>query len=116
MKDVFIISTGEIVNSKTAGARRMVNIASSLAALNVNVFLCSLSEVYQTPVEIQEIKHGVYCMRSLSHTDRAGRNPLRFARTVNSFMAQRNSEIVVYLYPTVFVLKDFFLSGIFQVS
>ncbi|HOP59459.1 MAG TPA: glycosyltransferase [Bacteroidales bacterium] len=108
MKDVFIISTGEIVNSKTAGARRMVNIASSLAALNVNVFLCSLSEVYQTPVEIQEIKHGVYCMRSLSHTDRAGRNPLRFARTVNSFMAQRNSEIVVYLYPTVFVLKDFF--------
>ena len=51
MKEVFIISTGEIVNGKTAGARRMVNIASSLAAVNVNVFLCSLSEVNQAPVE-----------------------------------------------------------------
>jgi glycosyltransferase involved in cell wall biosynthesis len=108
MKEVYIISTGEIVNGKTAGARRMVNIASSLAAVNVNVFLCSLSEVDQAPVEIPEVKHGVYFMRSLSHTGKKEKNPLSFVRTVNSFMAQRDSEIVIYLYPTVFVLKDFF--------
>ena len=108
MKEVFIISTGEIVNGKTAGARRMVNIASSLAAVNVNVFLCSLSEVNQAPVEIPEIKHGVYYMKSNNPTGKSVLNTLRFVRTVNNFMARRESEIVIFLYPTVFVLKDFF--------
>jgi len=107
MREVYIISTGEIVNGKTAGARRMVNIARSLAALNVHVFLCSLSDVHRAPVEMPEILPGVSFLRSLNQERNARRRPLCFARTVNSFMTQRNSEVVVYLYPSTFVFKDF---------
>lgn len=107
MKEVYIISTGEIANGKTAGARRMVNIARSLAELNVHVFLCSLADVHKAPVEMQETQPGVSFIRSLSPERNARGRPLCFARTLNSFMSQRNSEIVVYLYPSTFVLKDF---------
>jgi glycosyltransferase involved in cell wall biosynthesis len=107
MKEVYIISTGEIVNGKTAGARRMMNIARSLAALNVHVFLCSLTDIQKSPVEVPEIMPGVFYMRSLSLDRKRAGGPLRFTRTVNSWMADRNTEIVVYLYPTTFVFKDF---------
>lgn len=107
MKEVYIISTGEIVNGKTAGARRMINIARSLAAINVHVFLCSLADVNKTPVDIREIEPGIFFMRSLDSSARRRRNALCFVRTVNSLLVRRNSEIVIYLYPTVFVLKDF---------
>ena len=107
MKEVYIISTGEIVNGKTAGARRMLNIARSLASLNVHVFLCSLADVHKSPVEVPEILPGVFFMRSLNHSGNESGRPLCFARTVNSFMAQRDTDAVVYLYPSTLILKDF---------
>jgi len=107
MKEVYIISTGEIVNGKTAGARRIMNIARSLAALNVHVFLCSMADVQKAPVEVPEILPGVFFMRSLNLDINAARRPLRFARTVNRWIADRSTDMVIYLYPTTFVLKDF---------
>ncbi|MDT8375014.1 MAG: glycosyltransferase [Bacteroidales bacterium] len=114
MKEVYIISTGEIVNGKTAGARRIMKIARSLAALNVHVFLCSLADVQKAPVEVQEILPGVFFMKSLSPGINAARRPLHFARTLNRWMADRSTEMVVYLYPSTFVLKDFVYLAYFK--
>ena len=44
MREVFIISTGQIVKGKTAGSQRVMNVARSLAAGNVHVYpvlICS---------------------------------------------------------------------------
>ena len=107
MKEVYILSTGQILDGKTAGARRIMNIAKSLAAGNVNVFLWSLSELQSENIETLEISPGIFSIRSV----RPGGNKrisLRcFVKTLYGFLNSRNRELVIYLYPSTFVFKDF---------
>lgn len=108
MKEVFIISTGQLVRSKTAGAQRVMNIAKALAAGGVNVFLCSFTQVNSDRIESCELSPGVFYLKSIHEKEDTFLHILIFLRSVGSFMKSRQSYKVIYLYPTVFVFKDFF--------
>ena len=106
MREVFIISTGKIVNGKTAGARRILNIARSIAEGEATVYLCSLSTVTGKQLYKREIHPGVISVEC--NDSGAGRARLKhFLRGVNSLMTKDRSSAVVYLYPSTFILKDF---------
>ncbi|MBE0655551.1 MAG: glycosyltransferase [Bacteroidales bacterium] len=107
MKEVFILSTGQILNGKTAGARRIMNIAKSLAAGNVNVFLWSLSDVQSESIENMEIAPGITSIRSVSPGGNKGIGLRRFIKLLYGFLNSRNGETVIYLYPSTFIFKDF---------
>lgn len=107
MKEVFIISTGEIISGKTAGARRMINIARSLAYGNVNVNLCSLAEFKGGSVEKLLIQPAIYALSSRKSSESQRPNFILFLRSVNRFMKENDQKPVVFLYPTTFVFKDF---------
>lgn len=106
MREVFIISTGKIINGKTAGARRMINIARSIAEGEAKVYLCSLSAITGKQINKTEIYPGVFSVESTEAA--SGRQSLKhFLRGVTAFMAKDRSETVVYLYPSTLILKDF---------
>lgn len=107
MKDVFIISTGQIVKGRTAGSQRVINIAKSLAEGNINVFLCSLSRVNRNPVDSIELLPGVHFLQSRTGKVNGFLPLLGSLGSVNSFIKGRNSQPVIYLYPTAYILKDF---------
>lgn len=107
MKDVFIISTGQIVKGRTAGSQRVINIAKSLAEGNINVFLCSLSRVNRNPVDSIELFPGVHFLQSRTGKVNGFLPLLGSLGSVNSFIKGRNSHSVIYLYPTAYILKDF---------
>ena len=108
MREVFIISTGEIINGKTAGARRIMNIAKALASGGVTVYLCSLYDYQGSSTEFREIHQGIYSLSPLKpEEDRQG-SILKFVRTILNNIRRRDSDLIIYLYPTTFVLKDFF--------
>ena len=107
MREVFIISTGEILTGKTAGSRRMQNIAKSLAAGSITVFLCSLAEFRGEPADMDMIRQGVFALRSVKGEDQQKSSLRHFLKTVNRFLAMGEADKVIYLYPTTFVLKDF---------
>jgi glycosyltransferase involved in cell wall biosynthesis len=107
MKDVFIISSGPLVKSKTAGSQRVINIAKSLAEGNINVFICSLTQITRNPVDSIELYPGVYFLQSRNKKVYGLLHLWRFLGSVNRFIKGRNSESVIYLYPTIFILKDF---------
>jgi len=107
MKEVFIISTGQIFKGRTAGSQRMMNIAKSLAAGNITVFLASLYNINHHIPDSIEVYPGIFNLRS-SPPDNTGKLHLfGFIRTLHKFITARNSEAVLYLYPTVFIFKDF---------
>lgn len=106
MKEVFIISTGQIVRGKTAGSQRVLNIAKSLAAGGVRVFLCSYFQINRKPLENLELYQGVYHLYSRDNEVKSFMHISRFLRVLSKFMRERNSESVIYLYPSTFVLKD----------
>jgi len=106
MREVFIISTGKIVNGKTAGARRLLNIAKSIADGGVTVFLCSFSAVTGKHLIRSEIYPGVFSVETSDN--RSDKHRLKYFLTgINKFMAKDRSETVVYLYPSTLILKDF---------
>ena len=107
MKEVFIISTGLIVKGKTAGSQRVMNIAKSLAAGGVNVFLVSLYQINKSQIDSFELYPGIYHLKSRNNQVKSFLHLLVFLRSMNRFMKERNSETVIYLYPTVFIRKDF---------
>lgn len=106
MREAFVISTGQIVNGRTAGSRRMMNIARAVANGGVTVFLCSFNQVSNNPVLLNEIYPGIYNLESNGGKDRREPAVCGFLKTVNGFMKSRDAEKVIYLYPTVFTLKD----------
>jgi len=106
-KEVYIISTGRIVKGRTAGSQRVMNIARSLAAGNVTVFLCSPELIRSNEIEIGELEERIYFLRSNNGNNTRLQNPGRFIGAVSGFMKERKSEALIYLYPTVFVLLDF---------
>ena len=108
MKEVYIISTGNIVMTKTAGAQRVINVARSLAAGNVEVYLCSLARIRDMNLECHQIASGIYFLESKEDKNNTAIRPVVFLRSVHNFMKARSSDKIIYLYPTVFVLKDFF--------
>ena len=107
MREVFIISTGEILTGKTAGSRRMQNIAKSLAAGSITVYLCSLAEFRGEPADMEMVRHGVFALRSVKGKEYQKSSLRHFLLTVNRFLSMGEAEKVIYLYPTTFVLKDF---------
>jgi len=107
MREVYIISTGQIVKGNTAGAQRVMNVARSLASGNVTVFLCSLELVRSNEIKIGELEERIYSLESKIDNNIRHPNLLRFLRVVSGFIKGRESEAVIYLYPTVFVMKDF---------
>lgn len=107
MKEVFIISSGQVVKGKTAGSQRVINIAKSLAEGNINVFICSLTKINRNPVDSFELYPGVHFLQSRNNKVNSFSHLSGFLGSVNRFIKGRNSESVIYLYPTSFVLKDF---------
>lgn len=115
MKEVYIISTGNIVMTKTAGAQRVINVARSLAAGDVEVYLCSLARIRDMNLECRQIASGIYFLESKEDKNNKAICPVVFLRSVHNFMKARSSDKIIYLYPTVFVLKDFFYFIYFKV-
>jgi glycosyltransferase involved in cell wall biosynthesis len=107
MREVFIISTGQIIKGKTAGSQRVMNIAKSLAAGGVNVYLASYCNINNKYVASFKISQGIYNLGNINTNGKSFLHLFRFLGSVNRFVKSRNSENVIYLYPTVFVLKDF---------
>lgn len=115
MKEVYIISTGNIVRSKTAGAQRIMNVARSLAAVNVNVYLCSLALIRNEVLDCCQLDSGIFFLRSKEEKVNRPLHISGFLHSVDRFMKTRSSDRVIYLYPTVFVIKDFFYFLYFKV-
>lgn len=107
MREVFIISTGEILKGKTAGARRIINIAKSLASGGVAVYLCSFLEYEGGAVDITEVYPGVFSLETRSHEGGSKPKLGEFVKTISLYAGRNKPETVLYLYPTTFVLKDF---------
>lgn len=107
MKEVYIISTGQIIKGKTAGSQRVMNSAKSLAAGNVNVYLCSLTNIKSDLIESVELFPGISYLQSIDNKENSSSYLISFIRCVGRFIKERNSESVIYLYPTTFVGKDF---------
>lgn len=107
MREVFIISTGEILNGKTAGSRRMLNIAKSLAAGRITVYLCSLAEFNGEPAEMKKIQPGIFKLETISKEGILFGTLRQFLTTISNYVAMNEAEKVIYLYPTTFILKDF---------
>lgn len=107
MREVFIISTGEILKAKTAGSRRMLKIAKSLAAGRITVYLCSFLEFKGNPADMSEVQPGIYTLESSNGAERRGSPLKQFIKTVNYYASRGDADKVIYLYPTTFVLKDF---------
>ena len=107
-KEVYIFTTGQIMDARTAGARRVLNIARSLAYGNVKVFIFSFIDFLNLCDEIQEIQKGVYGYCKVNRDSTNYRGSLqRFLRTSHGYMRKGRSDTVVYLYPTTFIFKDF---------
>jgi glycosyltransferase involved in cell wall biosynthesis len=107
MREVFIISTGEILNGRTAGSRRVLNIAKSLVSGSITVYLCSFAEFKGGLTEMERIRNGVFALKTV-HTKNRQKGSLKdFLITVNSFLSRGEADKVIYLYPTTFILKDF---------
>ena len=107
MKDVFIISTGDIVRGRMAGTHRILKIAKSLAAGDISVYICSLIYINNDLVKAIELFPGIYSIESTGRFEDYSEHITVFLRTVNKFIKGKNSEKVIYLYPTTWVLKDF---------
>ena len=115
MEEVFIISTGDIVQSKTAGSQRIMNVAKSLAAGAVNVFICSYSQINGNHIESCKLDSGIFYLKSLNGMEFKFLHLLNFLSSVNKFIKGRESDRVIYLYPTVFVMKDFLYFVYFKI-
>lgn len=107
MREVFIISTGEIHRGRTAGARRILNIARSLAAGNTDVYLCSLSGFAGRKYHLEEISKRIYALEPDNKKNSGHSNLIGFLRAVNSLLNRNESDKVIYLYPSTFVFRDF---------
>ncbi|MHC1733015.1 MAG: glycosyltransferase [Bacteroidales bacterium] len=107
MKEVFILTSGEIVFGKTAGARRILKIARSIAEGGATVYLCSFADMSRYHLEPHEVHPGVITLSGNNSSSTGRMRLITFIKTVNRFMDAKQSDKVVYLYPTTFVLRDF---------
>ncbi|NLV20336.1 MAG: glycosyltransferase family 4 protein [Bacteroidetes bacterium] len=98
-REVFIITSSHVVNGKTAGSQRIMNIAKTLAMGKVNVFLCSLPDINNNSIECIERYPNIY--QVLSTQDKKNNFPhlFNFIFSVNNFIKERKSISAIYLYP-----------------
>jgi glycosyltransferase involved in cell wall biosynthesis len=106
-KRVYIISSGDIAGSKTAGAQRVQKIARSLAHGNITVYLCSLGNIQKPPLNMRELFPGVYALTGSNYPDTSKRKLIPFLKYLNIFIKSDTSESIIYLYPTTFIRNDF---------
>lgn len=107
MRQVYIISTGDIIAGRTAGSQRVMKIAQSLAAVGIQVFLCSLPYISGRSIETVELAPGVSFLKSRNDGDCRGCKMRIFLGSLAGNILSGNSNAVIYLYPTTYVLKDF---------
>ncbi len=106
MREVFIISTGEILGGRTASSRRIQNIAKSIAAGNINVYLCSLSGIRSRDFHFREVNERTFALQPVAEGGGKGGGVIRFMQNLNKKLEINDSEKVIYLYPTTFIFKD----------
>lgn len=107
MREVYILSTDWFVNKKTAGARRVMKIAKSLALGNVTVFLTSYNNISSGTMVSVKVDENIYDLRTTDHRGKSSFHMMKFLRSVHNFISSRKGDTVIYLYPTTFILKDF---------
>lgn len=107
MKEVFIISTGQIVNGKIAGAQRVGNIAKSLAAGDVSVCLCSVPQVTGISIEIIGFSEGISFLQGQGNGRKNLFQMFKALTAIRKYIEKRSSDKVIYLYPTTFIVWDF---------
>lgn len=106
-KEVYVITTGQIIGAKTAGARRVLNIARSLAYVNIKVIILSLADFNNSIRKLEEIEKGIYGYCSSDHSSEIHQKNLHhFLRVSNQYIKGNSSDAVFYLYPTTFIVKD----------
>ncbi len=93
----------------------MLNVARSLSAANVNVYLCSLALIQNEDLDCCQLDSGIFFLRSKGEEVNRSPQISNFLHSVGRFMKTRDSDRVIYLYPTVFVIKDFFYFIFFKV-
>ena len=107
-KEIYIITTGRILNAKTAGARRVRNIALSVASANAKVIIFSYRDFIEQSPDLHSIYGGVLGYHNTGQVTEAPKPSLiRFLRVSLSFMNANRSEAIVFLYPTTFIFRDF---------
>lgn len=106
-KEVYIISTGDIITGRTAGAQRVMKIAKSLAAAGVQVFLCALPYIQESKIDSFEVASNIYILRSRNQKRDKRTSIVVFMKAITAFIFSRESKPVVYLYPTTIVYNDF---------
>jgi len=70
------------------------------------VFLCSYNQITGRSIVHNEIYPGIYNLESRNSSGRKEPAISAFLKSLNEFMKVREAEKVIYLYPTVFTLKD----------
>lgn len=107
MREVFIISTMQIINSRTAGSQRILKIAKSLSLGNANVFLCSFAVISKGPI-IQSVLYPNIFQLTTKNKGRGSFFHLFYSIfSLNRFIKERKSDSVIYLYPTTKIIHDF---------
>lgn len=106
MKEVFIVSSLQILKGKTAGSQRIFNIAKSLAMGNINVYLCSLKQITKGPIERFELYPNIYSLENIYKEQNSFNHLFNFIFSLNRFIKKRKSRSVIYLFPTYNVLND----------
>jgi len=115
IKEVYIISTGDIIRGRMAGTQRVLKIAKSLSAGGINTYLCSLKYINNDRITPKELFPGIWSLESEGNLVSDSVHLSAFLRTVNKFIKERFSDKIIYLYPTSFVLKDFIYFIYFRV-
>jgi len=106
-KEAFILSTGDIITGKTAGSQRVMKIAKSLREEGIEVFICVLSNIKSDKIEPVALVPGISMLMSKEERVVKRTCMVNFLSYVAGYIHGRNTNSVIYLYPTTYVLKDF---------
>lgn len=98
-----------------AGTQRVLKTAKSLAAGEINVYICSLCYIHDDNVTKYELYPGIYSLQSKDNAGNHSFSVLKFLRSVNKYIIENRADSIIYLYPTSFVLKDFIYFFYFKV-
>jgi glycosyltransferase involved in cell wall biosynthesis len=105
-RDVFIISSMQLVNGKTAGSQRVLNFAKSLALGQINVYLCSFKDMTSGPLVCKQIFPDVYHLYTEKNSDSELIHIFNFVSSLQRYIEERRSDSIIYIYPTPAVFND----------
>jgi glycosyltransferase involved in cell wall biosynthesis len=107
MKEIFIISTMQILNGRTAGSQRVLKIAKSLSLGDTNVFICSFTEISKGPFIKSVLYPNIFHLTTKNNGRSSIFHLFYFIFSLNRFIKARKSNSVIYLYPTSKIIHDF---------